>query len=224
MHRARTRARFGNKTAARLRKSKTTAKAASMFLVDAMLGSLARKLRVYGFDAEYFNRGSDNSILGRAKRSNRVILTADAALSDMARKRGAKCLFIRGGTDLERMRSLGLEAHRSMIRLRAGDSRCALCNRVLTPVIAKEGLGRRVPETILNRHRLFYECRSCEKVYWRGSHWDRLRRVLKELDNKKKHLIRERSDASNVAHRRPGTGSRGPGKANSGPIRQGKGT
>ncbi len=160
-----------------------------VFVVDAMLGSLARKLRIHGFDAEYFKRGSDQSMITRARRGGRVILTADRGLCELARRRGTSCLLVTGRTDRERIGTLVLEARRASTRLQAGDSRCALCNRVLVPV-EKEMLVGRVPETILRRHRLFYKCGSCEKAYWRGKHWDRLRRILKELD-KKKDLIRD---------------------------------
>ena len=55
------------------------------FVADAMLGSLARKLRALGFDTAYYKSGDDLGIITLAARSSRIILTADRSLASLAR-------------------------------------------------------------------------------------------------------------------------------------------
>lgn len=187
--------------------------ARARFAADAMLGSLARKLRIFGFDTYYHQSGTDAALMDIARRQKRVILTADRLLFESANRRDITSLFISGRTDAQRLRCLVHEAEQAAIALDAGESRCAVCNGTLTTVgrgeLAENGgvAGNPVTPEIatkakpqrkkaeasqaappLGRHRRYFVCTTCGKVYWRGSHWSRLRRLSKLLPGPAKEI------------------------------------
>ena len=154
------------------------------FIADAMLGSLARKLRIFGFDCRYFKHGADRSLMAIARTDGRTILTFDRGLAESAYRSGISCFLLYGTTDRQRLDSLAHVADSQSVPLRAGKTRCPLCNRTLRLVKKKE-LTVRVSDGTLKHHRIFYECQHCGRAYWKGRHWTRLRRLSSAVDGKK---------------------------------------
>ena len=156
------------------------------FVADAMLGSLARKLRIFGFDTLYFGRGGDLEFEALAKKERRVILTSDRRLFARSEGRGLRAILVEGTTDRARLRCVttrsGLTITLGLGRGRA--SRCAICNGELEVLGRRDVASTEIPAKVLARHRLFYRCRSCSKFYWRGKHWERLRRLSYSLKTK----------------------------------------
>jgi uncharacterized protein with PIN domain len=142
-----------------------------------MLGSLARKLRVFGFDTLYDRSSNDEKLVRLAIRQRRAILTADRLLASAAAASGASVILVQGETDAQRLRDIASRASRLGLDIAAGGpSRCALCNGPLKSASKRE-LGEKVPIGVSSRHRLFYLCAECGHIYWRGGHWKRLRRL-----------------------------------------------
>ncbi len=148
------------------------------FLVDSMLGSLARWLRISGYDAEYRRDADDDSLMEEASRSGRVLLTRDRVLAVRAKKRDIEAFLVNGEGDVEQLgelaAALGLE-------LDPSSSRCPRCNGILTRV-ERDQVRDRVPEASLEAFDVFWVCGSCGGVYWRGSHWDQIASTIKEAD------------------------------------------
>lgn len=138
-----------------------------------MLGSLARKLRAFGFDVGYFRKGADAEIVSTARREKRVILTADRALAASAAAAGAQALLLEGRTDGRRIAALLARASEAGIPLRRGPPRCSACGGELHSMTRRDAEGL-VPPSVLGRHRLFRRCPACGKTYWRGGHWKKL--------------------------------------------------
>jgi len=145
----------------------------SKFAADAMLGSLARKLRAFGFDTAYYSRGGDEGLITLAKAESRVILTSDGALIGRAASKGVPALLVSGRTDGRRISSLLGGAKAARIRVERGPPLCSLCNGKLVPV-PREEAAPQVPASVLRRHRLFLVCTECGQFYWRGGHWKKL--------------------------------------------------
>lgn len=141
-----------------------------------MLGTTARKLRALGFDTEYFDRGLDTELKRLARSRGRIILTSDRALSQLAPKQGVTTFFVNGRSEVARFRSIALQASLHSVDLARGPTRCTSCNEVLDQV-AKENVGGLVPASVLSRHRTFYRCPRCGKLFWKGGQWARLRRL-----------------------------------------------
>jgi uncharacterized protein len=146
------------------------------FIADAMLGSFARKLRIFGFDTAYFKEERDPELVRRVRLERRVLLTADRALAAQVRRSNRRVILLQGETDRARMQSLILGFLEVGLALDRGAPRCSTCNGRLR-TLDRRHAGGLVPTATLARHRYFYRCSTCGKVYWRGAHWDRLRRL-----------------------------------------------
>lgn len=143
-------------------------------LCDHMLGSLARWLRFMGYDTAYPEPGPDRALVERARTEGRVLLTRDKELA--ARVPGA--VQVRSDNLDEQIREVA-----GVLQLRLLDplSRCSICNEILMPVPLQEVTGI-VPEGVRSRHHEFWRCPSCKRVYWQGSHWDRMVERLNGLN------------------------------------------
>jgi uncharacterized protein len=137
------------------------------WLVDEMLGRLARYLRFLGYDAEYVRGLPDDAILARARGEHRRLLTRDRSL---ARRSPGSILLTR--TDIAgQMQELGRAF--PPLRLEVRFERCSLCNGSLTILgkvpISGTGDIELPPEVREGRAPLFV-CSRCGHLYWEGSH------------------------------------------------------
>ncbi|MBI5440503.1 MAG: Mut7-C RNAse domain-containing protein [Deltaproteobacteria bacterium] len=149
---------------------------APRFLVDAMLGNVARDLRLLGYDAEFAPEVDDAVLLRRAQAEGRVLVTRDRALA--LRARGVLCSLVRSGEPAEQtvevLAALGAWRPPGVL------SRCTQCNtrlKALTPEEARD----RVPDHVANTIRSYLHCPGCGRVYWHGSHGESLQRRLRRL-------------------------------------------
>lgn len=144
-------------------------------LVDAMLGKLARYLRMCGYDAAYtLDRGieDDDAILATAEGEGRRIVTRDASLATRA---GDAVLIESRDVDgqLRELRDAGFE-----LTLTSPD-RCGRCNGALVPV----GEGEETPGYApYPGERPVWRCPDCGQHFWRGSHWDDVEERLAGLE------------------------------------------
>jgi uncharacterized protein with PIN domain len=143
-------------------------------LADGMLGRLARWLRLLGYDAAYENDAADLHLAHRARAESRVLLTRDRAL---AARRGLRTLLIESEKLEEQVRQvrqvLGPPPEPAL-------SRCSLCNVPLEPAAPEEVAGR-IPVYVLRTHSRFRACPACGRVYWEGSHLERMREQVEGL-------------------------------------------
>ncbi len=149
-----------------------------IFIVDTMLGKVARWLRMLGYDTLYYKRIDDWRILKIAEREGRIIITRDRSLCNRALKRKLKCILIEHDTIEER---LAFIAYKVGIRLfiDLDRSRCPVCNGELVRV-SKDKVIDKVPKRVLEKHEDFWVCRRCGKVYWLGMHWRGIEETLRK--------------------------------------------
>jgi uncharacterized protein with PIN domain len=146
------------------------------FVADSHLGGLARLLRMAGFDTRYDNQCDDDEIRRRADEEGRIILTRDRAL-----------LMCRSVTHGCYVHALAPQAQFQEIidRLQLGPrvrpfTLCLHCNLPLVAV-EKAQIADRLPPAIAAGYERFCRCTGCQRVYWEGSHWERMRELLREL-------------------------------------------
>jgi uncharacterized protein with PIN domain len=151
-----------------------TPRAEPHFLVDAMLGTLASRLRAFGYDTAWRRDTADSLILREAKNEHRIVLTQDRELAEIG-GRSAHFVRARAVDDqfAEVMDHFGLVP--AVERL---FTRCSVCNDVLQPV-DKASVEARVPPKALARYDAFWLCRTCDKVYWKGSHYDEILAIFR---------------------------------------------
>jgi uncharacterized protein with PIN domain len=143
------------------------------FICDAMLGRLAKWLRILSFDTVYA-QANDHELARQARAEDRVLLTRDQQL---AQRRGIRALLIDADELDDQLAQVvaafGLEP--TLDR-----ARCPLCNVRLREV-RRASVRDRVPPYVWEHHSSFRECPACRRVYWRGSHWRRMQRRAANL-------------------------------------------
>ncbi|MGZ4810540.1 MAG: Mut7-C RNAse domain-containing protein, partial [Thermoanaerobaculia bacterium] len=142
------------------------------FVADVHLGKLARYLRLAGLDTAYRADADDAALADIADREQRILLTRDLGL--LKRRAVAHGYFIRDTQPqrqfVEVLRRFGPLALQPF-------SRCLRCNGVLSEVPKSAVDATLLPRTRQHYHR-FEMCRGCGRVYWKGSHWERLTHTI----------------------------------------------
>ncbi|HXZ48049.1 MAG TPA: Mut7-C RNAse domain-containing protein [Usitatibacter sp.] len=146
------------------------------FVADTHLGKLARHLRMAGFDTLYGNDWDDDRIVAVSSGERRTILTRDKAL--LRRREVERGYWVRADESerqlAEVVRALQLES------LLAPFTRCRECNAPLEEV-PRESVLDRVPEKVRGLYERFRRCPGCGRVYWEGTHYERMKGVVRGL-------------------------------------------
>ena len=146
------------------------------FVADAHLGGLARLLRMMGFDTLYDNHFRDEEIERIAGMQERIVLTRDR---ELLKRRG-----ITHGCYVHALGS-GPQLREIIDRLDlARTSRpftlCLNCNTPLR-AIDKALVASTLPPNVRERYERFSVCDVCQRVFWEGSHWQRMRAMVDDL-------------------------------------------
>ena len=149
------------------------------FLADANVGRLARWLRAYGYDAAYAAHVDDSQLIGRALAEGRVLLTRDSGLMQrrVVARGSLPAVLLRSDRVDDQLRQVVGELEL------AGDralSRCLECNVELEPR-PKAEVSERLPPHVRAIQVRFSECPRCGRVYWPGTHWQRMRERMGAL-------------------------------------------
>lgn len=153
------------------------------FLVDAMLGDIARKLRIFGFDTLYMKDTSDSSILEMALQENRIILTRDKEFFRRVVKAGAEGVLMERYDQIDNIANTLLKYGVRSLSFNPRTARCACCNGILALIKASDLEGAR-PNKILEIHHNFFQCSYCNNIYWQGSHVKLLNLMAQKINTK----------------------------------------
>jgi|SRR6267143_641831 len=150
------------------------------FLVDGMLGGLARWLRILGYEVRYDASAKDNDILRIAGEENMVLLTRDEELHQRAVAKKIASALVVGETEEERLAQMA-SSFGVRLEISMAETKCPECGASLRER-SKSDLANEVPEESLKLYDQFWKCsnQSCGKVYWVGSHWKQIRQSLEE--------------------------------------------
>ncbi len=141
------------------------------FLCDRMLGTLAKWLRIYGYDTFYADNGMDDAkLLEMSKKENRILITRDKTLNQVARRENIKTIEIKTTDIDEQINAVLVEIKLDKKKIL---SRCILCNTKVEE-IKKEDVKEKVPERVFNNNDKFWFCKKCNKIYWKGSHYEKM--------------------------------------------------
>ncbi|GAH20118.1 unnamed protein product [marine sediment metagenome] len=150
-----------------------------IFIVDMMLGRLARYLRIFGYDVLYFQKISDEDLVNKAESESRIVLTRDSRMIRRSPfKYGrVKFLFIRHDKVLKQLEQLVKELN---LELKINLIRCIECNQILKKVDKERAKGK-VPIFVYKSITNFAYCSNCDKYYWSGSHLELMNRRFSSL-------------------------------------------
>jgi len=140
------------------------------FIADAHLGKLARLLRLLGFDTLFRSDYEDEEITTISNAEQRIILTRDKEL--LKRSNVVKGYWIRNTDSKEQAREVIKRFHLEI--LFKPFQLCMVCNGNLEKV-DKSSVIDEIPPKPAEFYQDFYRCDGCNKVYWKGTHYDRLK-------------------------------------------------
>ena len=151
------------------------------FVVDAMLGNIAKWLRFLGYSTYYNSGASDEELLLQASKFKAVLITRDKELYKKALKKGVKTVYLPPLDDIEALAYLSKKVNLKL-KVNLGKTRCPKCNGILV-VKKPEEVKHKVPYNVLKTYNVFYVCESCGQVYWLGSHYRSMMKILREARN-----------------------------------------
>lgn len=146
------------------------------FIATVELGRLARWLRILGFDCIFFFREAKKDLVIESLREDRIILTRDSRLSRFS---GVRMVHIESDFVEKQLIQVAKE-----LRLKADRknmfTRCVECN---TPIIKEEKkkVKSKVPPYVYENQEEFMRCPNCDKIYWKGTHWNLANKFLDRI-------------------------------------------
>jgi uncharacterized protein with PIN domain len=140
------------------------------FIADVMLGRLAKRLRLLGFDVLYDRTLDDNELIRLSLEQDRVILTRNHELA--IRPLAANHLVIQSDPVRQQIEQV-LDAFRLEAQT-APLTRCSVCNETLRS-ISKQEAEDLVPSHVFEQFKDFLRCSVCGGIYWKGTHIQRMK-------------------------------------------------
>lgn len=146
------------------------------FVVDVNLGRLARLLRVLGFDEWWSSAADDQTLADISLDQQRILLTRDRGL--LKRRTITHGLFVHSQhpeeQTIEVLRRLDLRRQTKPF------TRCVRCNGQLAAVAKEQVIDQLEPLT-RRYYDEFSQCPECGRIYWAGSHFEKLSRLVDRL-------------------------------------------
>lgn len=164
------------------------------FIVDEMLGKLARWLRILGFYVIWagelrssYDEDIDNKIITKALKDDLILITRDKELLKKARRYDIKVIYVKNNSLIDKIRSVIDAINYDIASISNTNAvRCPICNGQLIKIDKRE-IYDKIPPRTREIYDEFWLCKKCGKVYWRGSHWKNISKVidkLKSINNK----------------------------------------
>jgi len=165
--------RFGTFDISSLQRLREHPQPSLRFIADAHLGGLARMLRMAGFDTLYDNQADDADIASIAETEERVVLTRDRDL--LMRKGIVHGCYVRALKAEQQLQEIA--SRLDLLSSMRPFTLCLRCNAPLNEVTRAEIDGP-LPPAVEATQTIFSTCALCKGVFWKGSHWQRMRAVL----------------------------------------------
>jgi len=149
------------------------------FIVDTNVGKLARWLRMLGYDTLFINDIDDEELIAIGLQEKRVLLTKDTqiTLRRVVTSGRLKALLIEYDNPKDQLRqvvrTMNLDQERKF-------TRCLECNEPLVPR-SKDEVQDLVPLYVFKTQSQYYQCPACHRIYWRGTHWQRMKQEVETL-------------------------------------------
>jgi uncharacterized protein len=145
------------------------------FALDVHLGRLAAYLRLLGFDTLWQRDWQDAALASCAHDEQRLLLTRDRGL--LKRREVSRGYCLRSLRPREQL--VEVVARFDLAGQAQPFTRCMLCNGMLAPIGSQAARGV-VPPDVLDRFATLTRCQACGRIYWPGSHYARMRRLVEE--------------------------------------------
>jgi len=146
------------------------------FILDTHLGRLASYLRMMGFDTLYRNDYPDDELAEVSNAEERILLTRDVGL--LKRSLVLHGYYVRNTNPRKRL-------HEITARYDLADKVepfkfCLRCNGTLHQV-DKADIADQLEHNTASYYEEFHQCDSCQQIFWKGSHYERMQTLLDEV-------------------------------------------
>ena len=152
----------------------------TMFIVDVNVGRLARRLRMMGYDTLFINGMDDDELVRMALKEERILLTKDTGILHrrIVATGKVKAILIESDDVREQLKQVvqtfKLDPNFGAFSL------CMVCNTPLIPR-EKDGVRDLAPPYVFKTQDQYMQCPDCLRLYWRGTHWERMSEELEQL-------------------------------------------
>ena len=160
-----------------------------IFFVDAMLGNIARKLRLLGYDSQYFSDIDDEKLIDSARKEKRIIISKDEELIKKSQKFGMRSIHITKEEEIEEFLEIINSVNLKRIQINGNIARCPKCNS-LTESVDKEIIKERIPQGVLKLNDKFWICKCCNQIYWEGTHIKNLQEFVGKVNERLQQSIK----------------------------------
>jgi uncharacterized protein with PIN domain len=150
------------------------------FIVDRNVGKLARWLRLMGYDTRFFDGDDDADLVAIARDEGRVILSRDTQIMKRRLITSGQIGAVLINSDQPERQihqvidALGLDSHFRPFTI------CLECNQPLVER-SKDEVKDLVPPYVFKTQDQFRQCPNCQRIYWRGTHWQAMTKRLESL-------------------------------------------
>ena len=158
-------------------------KKSPMFFVDAMLGNIAKKLRLMGFDTKYSSDIEDESLIQVAAQENRIVISRDMDLVRSSKKNKIIAIHIQGETEIDQFHEIMDNLNLKKVEINGDKARCPNCNSE-TETIDKNNINQNLPDKVLEYNEKFWICRNCNQIFWEGTHIQNLQKLVRDLNER----------------------------------------
>ena len=152
------------------------------FACDAMLGRLARWLRLLGYDTFYSSEIKDPELLEICSQGDLILLTRDVELFNQAVSHSVRAKLLQENSFQNQFAEV-VESFGLNLRITPAGSRCPSCNGFIRS-IDKEEVKNKVSLNTFNSYDSFFICSNCGKVYWMGRMWRSIVRICENVREK----------------------------------------
>jgi uncharacterized protein len=151
------------------------------FLTDQNVGKLTKWLRLIGFDTIFFTGENDTQMVNIALAENRIILTRDTHILKrrLVTSGKVKAILIKSDNIKDQIKQLVDELDLSS--LVKPFLLCLECNQPLSTRTKDEVKGK-VPPYVFQTQQEYKECSKCQRIYWKGTHWQAMMKKIRQLD------------------------------------------
>lgn len=146
------------------------------FVLDVHLGRLAAYLRLLGFDCLYDNAYDDPELADISARQDRILLSCDRQL--LMRKQVVYGYFVRARQPKQQL--MEIMSYYDLFEKQKPFTRCMHCNGT-TRLVHKKDIEDQLLDDTRKYYDEFYQCDSCNKIYWQGSHFKKLESLISAL-------------------------------------------
>ena len=137
------------------------------FFVDAMLGNIAKKLRLMGYDSKYESNIQDDDLINLARKEQRIIISRDENLVKKALKLEINSIFLEKNEETKQFREIIDKLNLKIIEINGDRARCPLCN-IKTKYVNKDNVKNKIPVKILEQNEKFWN--RCKCTLYSSSH------------------------------------------------------